>query len=107
MGEPEAKAEPIHTEEAIGNVTYWRATIGAWAGDVTFKIWGLNLATPTPFCIVCQTRQTDNIDRGFPDQFAVQVVETSNDFIRVRIRRIDVPGGGWGQQLGLNFIIRE
>jgi hypothetical protein len=103
---PEVRAEQVVTE-AIGNVTYWRATIGPRNGDVVFKITGLNLATASPFCVVFQSRQLDNIDHGWPDQFAIQVIETSNDFIRVRIRRIDSPGSGWAQQLGLNFIVRE
>jgi hypothetical protein len=103
---PEGKAEQVRAE-AVGNVTYWRVTIGPRNGDVVFKITGLNLATASPWCVVFQSRQLDNIDHGWPDQFAVQVIETSNDFIRVRIRRIDSPGSGWTQQLGLNFIIRE
>jgi hypothetical protein len=94
---------------AVGNVTYWRVRVGPRGGDVIFKITGLNFATPTPFCIVFQSRQSENIDNGWADQFAIQIIETARDFIRVRVRRIDNPfhGSGWGQQLNLNFIVRE
>jgi hypothetical protein len=98
--------------EALGGVSYWRATAGNSGGDKILKITGLGLATATPWLVVFQSRQNpnlDNLDRGWPDQFAIQVIETSNDFIRVRIRRIDNPahGSGWAQQLTLNFIVRE
>jgi len=111
--EVEVKAEPASTEQvstsAIGNVSYWRVRIGPRQGDVRFIITGLNLATSTPFCIVFQSRQGENIDNGWPDQFAIHIMETSQTFIRVRIRRIDNPfhGSGWGQNLQLNFIVRE
>jgi hypothetical protein len=104
--ESEGKAERV-LAEALGNVSYWRARVGPRSGDVIFKITGLNFSTATPFCVVFQSRQSENIDNGWPDQFAIHVIETSNDFIRVRVRRIDVPGGGWGQQLDLNFIVLE
>jgi hypothetical protein len=111
--EVEVKAEQASKEKvstsAIGNVSYWRVGIGPRQGDMRFKITGLNLATPTPFCIVFQSRQGENIDNGWADQFAIHIMETSTDFIRVRIRRIDNPfhGSGWGQNLQLNFIVRE
>ena len=111
--EVEVKAEQASKEKvstsAIGNVSYWRVGIGPRQGDMRFKITGLNLATPTPFCIVFQSRQGENIDNGWADQLAIHIMETSTDFIRVRIRRIDNPfhGSGWGQNLQLNFIVRE
>jgi hypothetical protein len=110
--EKEGKAEQIHVE-AIGNVTYWSVTVGSQDGtipnDLIFKITGLNLGTSTPFCVVFQSRQTENKNNGWSDKFAIQVIDTSKDFIRVSIRRMDRPyeGQGWGQQLGLNFIVQE
>ena len=102
----EIKADQVGTE-AIGNVTYWRVTAGSSTGDLLLTITGLNLATPSPWTTVFQSRQTDNVDHGWPDQFAIQVIRTSQTFILVRIRSLDIPGSGLGQQLGLNFIVRE
>jgi hypothetical protein len=56
-----------------------------------------------------QPRQNDNVEQGFPDQFVVQIIETSTTSILVRIRRIDVSDGsnetGWGQDLRLDIFI--
>jgi hypothetical protein len=109
----EVKPEKIRTEaigtEAIGTVSYWTVNAGDSSGDKKLNITPFNppFATPTPFTIVFQSRQTDNVDHDWPDQFAVQVIQTTQNSILVRIRRLDSPGSGWGQQLGLNLIVRE
>ena len=68
---------------------------------------GWNFATAAPTSVFCQARQSDNIDHGWSDQFAVQVIETGRDFVRIRIHRIDNGGGGWGQNLRIDMLIIE
>lgn len=106
--EDEVKAEQVMAE-AVGNVSYWRVTVGPRSGDLRLNITGFNFSNSSPWCILFQSRQGDNVDNGWPDQFAIQVLDTTNTSIRVRIRRIDNPmhGSGWGQNLTLNFLIRE
>jgi hypothetical protein len=104
----EVKPEKIRTE-AIGTVSYWTVNAGNSSGDKKLNITPFSppFATSTPFTIVFQSRQTDNVDHNWPDQFAIQVIQTTQNSILVRIRRLDLPGNGWGQQLGLNLIVRE
>jgi hypothetical protein len=45
-----------------------------------------------------------NLDFGFPDQFAVQVIDTSATQLLVRILRLD-SNSGWGQELRLDIFI--
>ena len=113
MGESiaEAKAEQVTDQvgaQALGNVTYWRVTVGPRnTPTLKFTITGLNFATPTPWVIIFQSRQRDNADNNWPDQFAIQVNRTTQSSILVTIKRLDAPGIGWGQNLGLDFIVRE
>lgn len=79
------------------------ATIGPRTGDTLFKITGFSNTIAVPSVVLCQTRQMDNSNFGYPDQFAVQVIETGENFLRVRIRRLDNNGGGWGQNLRLDI----
>ena len=106
--EAEGKAEQVMTQ-APGNVSYWRVTIGPRSGDIRFNITGFNFSNSSPWCVLFQSRQGENVDNGWPDQFAIQVINTTTTSIRVRVRRIDNPehGNGWGQNLTLNFLIRE
>lgn len=106
---PEAKPEQLATTEAIGNVTYWRVTVGPRSGDLKFNISPFvpNFATATPWVIIVQSRQRDNADNNWPDQFAIQVNQTTQSSILVTIKRLDKPGIGWGQNLGLDLIVRE
>src|SRR5262245_9762490 len=43
--------------------------IGPSSGDVLFKSTGWNIAEK-PTIVMCQARQSDNLDHGWPDQFA-------------------------------------
>jgi hypothetical protein len=60
-----------------------------------------------PRVIQLQPRQSDNNDNGWTDQFALQVIETSRDFIRFRIRRMDngAQPTGWGQSLRIDILV--
>lgn len=91
--------------KGFGFDVFGYAMIGSSDGDVIAKIVGLGRPglSASPFTVLCQTRQSENVDRGYTDQFAVQVIETGRDFFRVRIRRIDADGAGWGQKLRLDF----
>jgi hypothetical protein len=62
---------------------------------------------PRPRVIQLQPRQADNNDFGFPDQFALMVIETAIDFIRFRIRRLDANANatGWGQNLRVDALV--
>lgn len=108
MESAEAIPEQV-TAEAIGNVTYWRVTVGPRSGDLKLNISPFipNFATAEPFVIIVQSRQRDNADNNWPDQFAVQVNRTTRSSILVTIKRLDAPGVAWAQNLGLDLIVRE
>jgi len=95
------------TAGAIGQQHYGYVFIGNRSGDVIFKVTGWNFATPTPQIVQCQPRQADNLDHGWSDQFGIQVIETGRDFVRIRIRRLDSNGSGWGQNLRVDMVIIE
>jgi hypothetical protein len=89
----------------LGNVVNTFALVGGSAtNEKTFIIAGLNLTTPTPATILIQPRQSDNQELGYHDEFAVQVIETGTDHIKVRIKRLDSTVG-WGQNLRLDILI--
>jgi hypothetical protein len=50
---------------------------------------------------------SQNLDFGWPDQFSCQIIETSRDFVRFRVRRLDNGTGssGWGQDLRADLLI--
>jgi hypothetical protein len=95
------------TPGALGQQHYGYVFTGPRNGDLILKVTGWNFSTPTPQIIQCQPRQSDNLDRGWSDQFAIQVIETGRDFVRIRIRRLDANGGGWGQNLRIDMVIIE
>jgi hypothetical protein len=82
---------------------------GSASWDVIWKLTGWSLSTSTPSVVLCQARQSDNIDHGWTDQFCIQVIETAPDFVRVRVRRFDngTGGSGWGQNLRLDVLVIE
>ena len=41
----------------------------------------------------------------FSDEFAVQVISTTQNQITGRVQRLDNPNSGWGQNLRLDFLI--
>jgi hypothetical protein len=60
-----------------------------------------------PHVIRLQARQdpAQNRDLGYPDQFRTMVIQTSKDFIRFTVRRIDSDvQRGWGQDLHVDFL---
>jgi hypothetical protein len=59
---------------------------------------------------MCQARQESNIDYDWPDQFAIQVIETGKDFVKIRIRRIDKcadESPGWAQCLRIDIMVND
>jgi hypothetical protein len=89
----------------LGNVTSTWANVGSSNFHTkTVLVTGFSFGTIRPAAISCQPRQSSNLEHFFPDVFACQVVTTSNNTIRVRIRRLDA-ASGWGQNLRLDFIV--
>jgi hypothetical protein len=79
-------------------------------GDLTIKCTGWDFSTPKPGTVMCQTRQESNIDYDWPDQFAIQVIETGKDFVKIRIRRIDKcadESPGWAQCLRIDIMVND
>ncbi len=79
-------------------------------GDLTIKCTGWDFSTPKPGTVICQARQEENVDHDWPDQFAVQVVETGKDFVKIRVRRIDKcadESPGWAQNLRIDIIVND
>lgn len=80
---------------------------GSSSGDKRIKVDGFNFTNAVPMAVLTQPRQSDNVEQGYPDQFAVQIIETSTTSILVRIRRLDVGANetGWGQDLRVDMLI--
>ena len=79
-------------------------------GDLTIKCTGWDFSTPKPGTVICQARQETNIDHDWPDQFAIQVIETAKDFVKIRIRRVDKcadESPGWAQCLRVDIIVNN
>ncbi|ELS00362.1 hypothetical protein Xen7305DRAFT_00000620 [Xenococcus sp. PCC 7305] len=97
----ESDIQPLSTVSDSGH-----ALIGSQPGDVTVKVSGFNIVE-IPSVVICQARQSTNFDRGYTDQFAIQVIETATTFIRFRVRRIDDGTGssGWGQNLRVDILV--
>lgn len=103
------KAGVEETSQFAGEIHYGWANAGARTTDVVLKVAGWNFDTSVPVIVLTQARQTSNLDHGWSDQFAIQVIETGRDFIRLRIRRVDDGTGpsGWGQQLRVDMYVVE
>lgn len=103
------RAGEEETPQFAGEIHYGWVNAGARATDVILKVTGWNFDTPVPFIVLTQARQTSNLDHGWTDQFAIQVIETGRDFIRLRIRRMDDGTGpsGWGQELRVDMYVIE
>jgi hypothetical protein len=83
-------------------------TIGPRGGDVLFRCFNLGFINPSPSLILCQTRNAPEEFIDFTDQFACQVIGATlqdNGSVWVRIRRLDIPGSGWGQNLHINLLV--
>jgi len=89
----------------LGNVTSAFTTIGSSTANAKEdSIGGFHLTTPNPAVVLVQPRQSVNSVLGYPDQFAVQVIYTDQNTIRVRTKRLD-SDLGWGQNLRLDFLV--
>jgi hypothetical protein len=92
--------------QQLDKVTFGFATVGSSpTPGLRFTITGLSLSTATPTVVLFQPRQSANQDNGWPDEFAVQVIATTQTQILGRVERIDSPDSGWGQDLRLDFLI--
>lgn len=79
-------------------------------GDLTIKCTGWEFSTSRPGTVICQARQEENTDYDWPDQFAIKVIETGKDFVKIRIRRIDRcadESPGWAQCLRVDIIVND
>ena len=97
---PNARFDPF-----LGNVTSTYAYVGSsYYQELTVDVYGFHFGTNTPAAISCQPRQSANYEYWYPDEFACQVITTSANTVRVRVRRLD-NNSGWGQNLRLDFIV--
>jgi hypothetical protein len=113
----EAEIKQLYPEgtrlEAAEKVHWGYTIIGSSnCGDVLCKVIGWKFSTATPTIVLCQASQdrrnpNANLDHGWPDQFSVQVLETSTDFVMIRVRRIDLNGSNWGQNLRIDMLVIE
>jgi hypothetical protein len=90
----------------LGNVTSTYAYVGSSVfNQKVIDIFGFNFGTSSPAATSCQPRQSYPFQSTvYHDTFACQVVLTGNNYIRVRVQRLDAPFG-WGQNLRLDFIV--
>lgn len=77
--------------------------------DLRIIVNGWSFGTDNPRIVLLQPRQGENFDRGFPDQFALQVISTGRDFIKFSVLRVDVNDpenlNGWGQNLRIDILV--
>jgi len=105
LGQRADKSGPLAVVPGLGNAVATFCIAGSSATqDLLLTITGLNLTTDTPAVVLLQPRQSANQDFGFPDEFAVQVIDTSATELLVRIQRLD-SNSGWGQDLRLDIFI--
>ena len=105
LGQRTDQAGPLAVVPGLGNVTAGFCIAGSSSTqDLLLTITGLDLTTDTPAVVLLQSRQSANQDFGFPDEFAVQVIDTSATELLVRIQRLD-SNSGWGQELRLDVFI--
>ena len=105
LGQRTDQPGPLAVVPGLGNVTAGFVIAGSSSTqDLLLTITGLNLTTDTPAVVLLQPRQSVNQNFGFADEFAVQVIDTSEAEMLVRIQRLD-SGSGWGQDLRLDVLI--
>jgi hypothetical protein len=91
----------------LGRVVNTFAIVGPSAtNEQTLTITGFQLSTANPATVLLQPRQSTNRDLGYHDVFAIQVVETAVDHIKIHIKRLD-SAEGWGQNLRVDILIIE
>jgi hypothetical protein len=109
------EAQNVHTISSdgdaavpgLGNVSAGFAFAGSSTTQgLRLTITGLSLGTSNPRVVLLQSRQSDNQEHNWSDEFDIQVITTAPDRIRCRILRTDNPNaGGWGQNLRIDFLI--
>jgi hypothetical protein len=105
LGQHSNKAGPLAVVPGLGNVVATYCIAGSSSTqELSLTITGLDLTTATPAVVLLQPRQSVNEDLGYPDEFAVQVIDTSATELLVRIERLD-SNSGWGQALRLDIFI--
>jgi hypothetical protein len=105
LGQRTGEAKALAAVPGLGNVTATSVTLPPSASqELLVVVQGLNLTTNTPAVVLVQPRQSWNQNKGWSDEFAVQVITTSTTEIQVLVRRLD-DNSGWGQNLRLDFFI--
>jgi hypothetical protein len=105
LGQRTDKTGPLAVIPELGNVVAAFCIAGpSQTQQLRLTITGLNLRTATPAVVLLHPRQSVSQDFGFPDQFSVQVIDTSVTQLLVRIQRLDCDSG-WGQELRLDIFI--
>jgi hypothetical protein len=105
LGGPAGDAEARAVVPGLGNVTATYVTVApSTSQELVVVIQGLNLTTDTPTVVLVQPRQAVNQNKGYSDEYAVQVITTSKTEIQVLVRRLDL-NSGWGQNLRLDLFI--
>jgi hypothetical protein len=82
-------------------------TVGPRSGDTLFDCTGFGFSA-SPTNVICQPRNNPSQFINFPDQFACQIIGTtpaSGGSVWFKIRRLDAPGAGWGQNLQADILI--
>jgi hypothetical protein len=105
LGQRTNKPSPLAVMPGLGNVVATFCIAGSSSTqDLLLTITGLNLTTDTPAGVLLQPRQSVKPKFWFTDEFAVQVIDTSETELLVRIQRLD-SSSGWGQDLRLDILI--
>jgi hypothetical protein len=109
-GKVQEVTEERVTPQFVGPTRFFTGdcTIGPRSSDVLFRCFNLGFTNPNPRLILCQTRNAPEEFIDYPDQFACQVIGANlqdNGSVWVRIRRLDIPGAGWGQNLHINLLV--
>jgi hypothetical protein len=108
----------VETVEAEGNDTpldlvqlamfMSNCSVGPRLGDTFIGCAFVGFGNTVPRNVQCQTRNANTEFINFPDQFACQIIGTSGangGTVFIKIRRLDIPGAGWGQNLQVNLLV--
>ncbi len=103
----EAGPVPHALLAGLGNVVNTFAYVGSSPTNArNFVISNLTLSAAIPATVLVQPRQSENLEKGYPDVFAIQVIETAVDHIMIHVKRLDTDTG-WGQNLRVDILIIE
>ena len=105
IGQRTGEAQTLAAVPGLGNVMATSVTLSPSATQqMLVVVKGLHLTTNMPKVVLVHPRQSVNQSLGWSDEFATQVITTSQTEIQVLVRRIDA-NSGWGQNLRLDFLI--